>query len=382
MQRAQVSAGSKNLQIALGIFRGPLYDVRVRTIAAGTLLFLACSACADDAAWTFVGGAGNFTHNKQIRMVKERVDIQLDNDRSHFHAAFTFRNEGPATKVTMAFPEERHSESKRGAIHDFFTSVDGVGMKVHRRKLPYDMMSGSEYRAVWLKTVSFGRNQTRHVLVDYWAENGDIGDSVSNKYVLKTGATWKGPIGDCVVNIDWSRLRGTSGPIIFLDHGGNADDAGQDAGSARRRTLHFKNIEPNFDVLMNWVNAFGNFELNGEMLDVSGMSRNRLIYVYGSDSDPKVISRFVHEIFGGDIESDESEGDLPPAIGSPFTVGSHKVRVLGDRTVEIDGKTVRLRRSGGTENDYKCIYLRDLVKALGGKFQYVARLDRVRMWVK
>jgi hypothetical protein len=349
-------------------------------MAAWTLLLLAGSACADDAAWTYVGGAGNFSHNSQIRMASERVDIRLLDKRSHFRATFVFRNEGPATTVTMAFPEEKHGDKKpRGAIHDFFSSVDGIGVKVTRKRLPPAEYATNDYSAVWLKKVRFGAHQTRHVLVDYWADNGDIGDVVSNKYVLKTGATWKGKIGDCVIHVDWSGFHGLSDPIFFLDHE-SSDDTGLTRETARRRTFHFRNFEPDFDLLMDWTNTFANFEVNGDLIDCTGLSNDRVEYVLGSDSDPKVAIRYAPQIFGEPVDDPEDQDG--PQVGTPFSVGSHKVRVLGDRTVEIDGKTVKLRRSGGIEDDQKCIYVRDLVRALGGTFRYSRKLDRDIIWVK
>jgi len=344
------------------------------------LLLLAGSAWADDAAWTNVGSAGNFTQNKQIRMVSERVDIQLRDKRSHFRATFLFRNEGPATTVTMAFPEERHGDEKhsRGAISRFFSTVDGRSVKVRRQRLPYDPSTGSEYRAAWLKEVRFSRNQTRHVLVDYWAENGDIGDYVSNKYILKTGATWKGKIDDCIVNIDWSAFRDQSDPLIVLQDGGDREEPEPGPLAERRQTLHFRDLEPDFDVLIDWVNGATNFQMNGEMMQANGIGGDRNSYVFGGSTDPKIAIRYVPEVFGADV----TEEGMEPEVGSLFSGGSHKVRVLGDRTVEIDGKTVKLRRSGGIEEDQKCIFLKDLVQALAGKFHYNASLDRIVIWVK
>jgi len=170
-----------------------MYDDGMRCLAAWMLLLFAPFACADDAAWTYVGSAGNFSHNAQIRMVSERVDIKLLDEVSHFHATFVFCNEGPATTVTMAFPEERRAfDKKAGAIHNFFSSVDGIGVKVHHVRFPVDASSGSEYQGAWVKRVRFGRDQTQRVLVDYDALNGDRGDFVSNTYILETGRPGRG----------------------------------------------------------------------------------------------------------------------------------------------------------------------------------------------
>ncbi|MFI5386506.1 MAG: hypothetical protein ACHQ50_10350 [Fimbriimonadales bacterium] len=347
---------------------------------AWMLVLVTSPVWADDAAWTYVGGAGTFAHNTQIRMVSERVDIRLQDKRSHFRAVFVFRNEGPATTVTMAFPEEAHGDRDRnkGVIHEFFSSVDGKGVKVRRFRYPYDSMAGSEYRAVWLKKVPFARRQTRRVLVDYYADNGDIGDFVSNKYILETGATWKGKIRDCVINIDWSNFRGQSEPRIVFTSAGRGKEPEGSSILARRMTLHLRDFKPDFNVVMNWTNGATNFQTNGEMMDADGVGALRMSYVFGDSSDPKIAIRYVPEVFGADV----SEEGVEPEVGDSFEAGSHEVRVLGDRTVEIDGKAVKLRRSGGIEDDYKCIYLRDLVRALGGKMRYSAKLDRLVIWVK
>src|SRR5579871_2709613 len=129
------------------------------------LFLLPTFALSDDGAWTYVGTAGSFTKNTQVRMMSERVNIDLRDKRSHFHVEFDFRNEGPATTVTMAFPEECHNYPAKQAIHDFVSTVDGSPVRVTRKRLPQRASEhDAVYVAVWRKKVSFKAHQSRKVV--------------------------------------------------------------------------------------------------------------------------------------------------------------------------------------------------------------------------
>jgi hypothetical protein len=343
----------------------------MKALVVSAIASLLCSsfALADDAAWTYVGGAGNFSNNKQIRMVSERVDVRLRDKRSHFHAEFVFRNEGPATSVQMAFPEAAHGHppKTKGVIRGFYSTVDGSRVRVKRHAQKIGSYQGSEYYAVWLKRVHFNANQTRRVAVDYWADNGDIGDFVQNNYILKTGATWKGNIGDCLVSIDWSGLHDAT-PTFTLERGRRWDPAGPKSALPKHVELRYRDFEPDFDISMNWSNYFWNFVVNGDYVEGYGMA-DRMPLVEGDPRDPVMIARLVPAVFSYSFD----EEHLFPAIGAPFKVGKHTVRVLSRSAVQIDGERKRLRRAGPMVRDYQGVYLRDVVEAIGGKYTFVKR---------
>lgn len=327
-------------------------------------LLFATPAFADDAAWTLVGGAGNFSNNKQIRMVAERVKIDLHDVRSHFHADFEFRNDGPATTVQMAFPEEAHDwpAVTKGVIHRFRSTVAGVRVPVKRHRLHGETFQGSEYQAVWIKRVNFQKNQTKRVSVDYWADNGDIGDYVQNSYILKTGATWKDRIGDCIITIDWSDLYATT-PMISTGRGSKV----KHPPLARSVELRFKDFEPDFDIKIAWANCFWNFIVNGQLTEGSGLSDGRMPIAAGNPKDPLIIARLVPCVF-----NQWPDGFYDP-IGTPFRIGKHTARVLNRSEVEIDGKRKALRRIGPMVGDFQGVYLRDVIEAIGGRYTYVER---------
>jgi hypothetical protein len=356
-----------------------MYPLGVKSFAAWMLLLSASSALGDDAAWTVVGGAGNFSHSKHVRMVSERVEIKLEDKRSHFRAEFMFRNEGPATSVTMAFPEENHGSPRKQVIDHFVSTVDGKSVPVHRKVLPRSAgIHYAEYVAAWLKEVPFARGQTRKVTVDYWAYNGDIGDYVQNVYVLKTGASWKGKIDKAILVVDWSGLRGRSEPAFTWDGGDERRDKDVDATMVGRMKAEIVllNVEPVYDFHILWTNAFWNFEVNGKTVEGTGyLERDQI--VAGDGSDPMIKVQHLGQLLPHqDAGSRSYEEELTPML--PVEVANRFVGVDGKNRLTIDGVPARLRRpiKDGM------VYVRDLVQALHGTFRYESERDRVSIRVK
>jgi hypothetical protein len=206
-------------------------------LAISTCLLLTCVASADDANWVGVGSAGNFSKNRYVAMERETVDIQLADEDMHVRATFWFKNQGPATNVTMAFPDQTSRNQFQGGdgathryvIENMASTVDGKHVTLIRQKA--QAKNDFEVNSVWLKTVTFDRGQTRKVVVDYNAENGFAGGGyVLNSYILRTGSTWRGPIGECEINVDWSRVKKFSRPSLTFNE---YFERGPGAGSPR-----------------------------------------------------------------------------------------------------------------------------------------------------
>lgn len=99
----------------------------------------------------------------------------------------------------MGFPVDRadRQQENRGdpELHDFRTWVDGSPVTVQRE-------------GGWITwSVPFEAGQTRTVRNSYWAGNyhNSVG-MVSTGYILKTGATWKGPIGEAVIIAEFQSI--------------------------------------------------------------------------------------------------------------------------------------------------------------------------------
>ncbi len=111
------------------------------------------------------GGAVRLTKgHPSISMDKMQVDIYVNLDQARVECRFTFHNAGPATTVSMGFPEKRRGEygalPQGNSFTTFQTWVDG-------QVTPTTTRNGSRSDAPWLtwrvKTVDFAANQTRQV---------------------------------------------------------------------------------------------------------------------------------------------------------------------------------------------------------------------------
>jgi hypothetical protein len=350
-----------------------------------TLGSTALFARADDAAWMQVGDAGNFTKNKQIRMVQEHVWIALSNKSMRVHALFQFRNEGPATNVTMAFPDGIMDYKKRKpgapqAIKWMKSRVDGRPVKVTRQV--YKKVNDFDYDSythVWVKSVPFRKGQTRFVSVDYEAAHGDIGDFIQDNYTLKTGATWKGKIGKAVLYLDWSGLRGHMDPQIDMMKrpGYHGDPAEVVETGPRSVKIEFRNIEPDFDIGMTWTPTFWNFFVNGRRAEGMPVDDMRNTFILGNGSDPKIYLRNIHNLL---LREEFWQAAEPQEEEPQFTFRRKTVEVKENR-LYVNGKQMKLRRGyeGVDESQTAVVYVRDIVKALGGTYRYDSKWDRVYM---
>jgi hypothetical protein len=220
-----------------------------------TTLFLLLSlnaVQADDGSSSLISGGASVavTPHPSVRMVREEVQVQLYPDKALVHCQFIFKNDGKACSVKMGFPEEKQASGDTGKLFrmwGFKSWVDGTLVQTRRVQMVRGHQNAfNSYQALYLKEVSFKSGQVRTVVDEYTTELGDMGWIFSPyceyrlfTYVLKTGATWKGSIGEAEIKVDYSHLP-------FLYH-----VKPELAGSVRRgKSLIWilKNIEPKEDV--------------------------------------------------------------------------------------------------------------------------------------
>jgi hypothetical protein len=165
---------------------------------------------ANDSAITGVSGTpGNMKatqlagEHSSVRMVRETVSMTLGQTDYVTDARFEFRNDGAATTVKMGFPESggggffTENWGRQTSFKKFQTWVDGREIKATR----LIASSGEEdFKAFWVKTVSFKRGQTRHVRVRY---RSPLGSSVAGSFVSYgfTGGNWKGRVAQSDLSI-------------------------------------------------------------------------------------------------------------------------------------------------------------------------------------
>lgn len=205
-----------------------------------------------------------------IRLVEEEIRVKLP-ERT-VRVTFRFRNEGPATKVVMAFPENGYlgggatkedlKKARRSNFGYFRTAVDGKPFKPKLLKGAPDAESGLSYDHWWVKEVPFAKGQTRTVVNEYqggWSWGPPWAHQAGFEYVLRTGASWKGgKIGRTHVIVDARALK-ENGPLQFQPNGWkNANGI---------YTWERRDFKPQDDISVVWTDgAFMDIVLNGQEL--------------------------------------------------------------------------------------------------------------------
>lgn len=180
----------------------------MRGIVAGLLLALAGTAVANDTA--VVGQGGRWKRQSagktSVQMVRETISMTIDQESSYaVQADFEFRNTGASTTVQMGFPEFGGGDmsgedwKKKTAFKNFETFVDG-----HKVPAVRQVAEAAEefYDAFWVKTVKFGKSQTRKVRVKYRAPYGGMAAFTRNFCLYSfTGGNWHGKVQSSVLTV-------------------------------------------------------------------------------------------------------------------------------------------------------------------------------------
>jgi hypothetical protein len=299
---------------------------------------------------------------------------------------FSFENRGPATTVKMAFPFETVGYDDRfNALLRFATKVDGKAIAVSRVKIAPITEIGESYLKqgielavpfALVKEVSFEANQRRTVIVDYVVTRAEFGiGGFSDSYVLHTGATWAGRIGQCSVTVDWKSVTNPGKPEMqFRRKDYSVHPSTWHYLAPRVATTVLTNIEPDFDLELTASEGFGHVTLNGLTLDPYRGTAIHDASFSGSPSDPMVLTRGLFDFFT-DGYSDNRERIEGP-IGDQF---GNALSVTGARTLTTgQGRKLTLRRDVLDFGEYgERVYLRDVVEALGGTFKWVPEWERI-----
>lgn len=175
-----------------------------------TLLLLLLGMVPNDTS--FVGSGGSMRPLKgqhpHVRLLRETIRIEAATGK--VQVTFAFKNEGPAQRVAMGFPEEGYDAgdgvAKKGGFLYFRTSVDGKPLNPVRRPEAAEDESG--YLAYWTKEVPFKAGQERIVLVQYQAPLGQNTNPENFvRYIVSTGANWKGKIGSMRVFVNLKGVK-------------------------------------------------------------------------------------------------------------------------------------------------------------------------------
>jgi hypothetical protein len=330
----------------------------MKSILFGLSFVATAIAGANDGWWASTGAMGGFGKHENIQMVEEDISIKLLPEFAEVEVDFLFKNHGPATTVTMGFPEE-HAVLGDSGMRKFRSWVDGREVKTRRQMTLVDK-EFDHWKSVWLKEVEFDEGQTKRVRVTYEGRyGGNTGGQLGLSYVMRTGSTWKSPIERCRISVDWSSWD--LGPPIIefvserLREGINGTKPSRHSFEAE---LH--DFTPDFDLHISFATAFWNFEIDRKRVSTDGYFRQPV-----DRRDPIVYSETVGIFFGAEGEEDW-ESWMHPSVqkfGGPF-------EILGSLIRFESGKTKRLSRGPVIHEDREYVYLSDLVQALGGTYEY------------
>jgi hypothetical protein len=108
----------------------------------------------------------------------------------------------------MGFPEQASGDVKRHSrsrFRSFRSYIDGH--PVETRFVRGVSRNEFEYTYWHVKSVPFAAGQTRTVVDQYTSGLGGVSDGTRFfSYVLRTGKSWKGRIGEAMINVDTSAL--------------------------------------------------------------------------------------------------------------------------------------------------------------------------------
>jgi uncharacterized protein DUF4424 len=254
-----------------------------------------------------------------VEMSAETVRIRLGEESAKIEASFVLRNTGADKEdlevgfPTAAQPKNYSWNSREGMkvtewgplkIQNFTATVDGQDVK----PVPKTSTEKNSYQGWVCWAMSFDGNQKRDVKVSYTVNTRDDNYSEPScllnrqvTYILKTGAGWKGNIGEAT---------------IILDLGGmTAENIIRTAPEPTTRetstwTWTMKDFEPNADILVQYrfyANAKEAVEKLEAKLKKNG-SDNEALIDYAENLLALEQPLRAAEIFGRLHEAEKKEG--------------------------------------------------------------------------
>lgn len=336
-----------------------------------SLLFVfAPGSVGNDAYWSYFGGAGAFSSHETIRMLGEDINISLTDKTVHVRVWFSFENAGPETSVDMAFPFSSVAWAEPSIIR-FSTKVDGKAVEV--KKVNTDSAEEGvpwEISFVYVKTVKFGKGQRRTVLVDYVTRRYPMsGGLMLDRYILKSGATWAGNIGNISITVDWTAAKDSSPPdLIFRSEERGIVAADWTYFTPTKATASMANVEPDFDLSLASLDSFWNVWVNGERLTAGyGIHGAGYAYLFDEPKDPSVpivaLNTLLYHWF-------DSQGLPRNKSYDFFAVTEHGITFF-------NGKTIPLADSSESLNEHTIMKLTVLINALGGTMKWDDEHSRI-----
>lgn len=264
------------------------------------------------------GGMIVTASNPDIRMVAEVIDIDVHQRFSEFDIVYTFRNtSNRKVSALMGFPEFFGSGPDK-QLHGF-QSFDGkrpLETMKYRGKdapLPKEVKHGS---AMFVFSVDFKPGEAKRIRNTYWIYNTEYKFQYNFTYILETGATWAGPIGQVDIHAQFDpglvvarQALAADGPLI-TPAGYRLD--------RKKNTLswHFENLEPTEE-----HNLLVRFERTGWPAYVDPQACSSVYRPEEEDYDCGDYHPF--NLMDGDTGTGWAEGVEGPGIGEWTEIDMH-----------------------------------------------------------
>lgn len=215
---------------------------------------------ADDSVYMGSGYHVYPIQNSDVQLAAETIVItdnhafsggpRFDSNRFAINVDMTFKNHGPDTTLQMGFPviiDARDGEEVEIKTH-FRTWVNGKEVPITKKQgMPNPLEKDWHFsQTVYTYTVSFKKGETKEIKHSYNVGGTDVSTGRWElRYILKTGALWKGVIEDFSL-IYKTRLAKAKDIIGFRPH----EQKAVLKGSELDLLWNFKNYKPKNDFLI------------------------------------------------------------------------------------------------------------------------------------
>ena len=270
------------------------WQLTIIGVAAAWLLSGNGGANANDGAIVGIGGALKpMKKHPSVRLVSEAVVARISEQESaegpelfaDVECIFLLDNTGEAVEAEMGFPEFGYgawtSYGRMKGTTGFVSFESQVDGQPWPTKVVDSQVSPNETLQRWrVKTVPFSAHQRRTVRDCYrmrlgeanWSANGPLRPF---SYVLDTGTSWQGTIGEARVTLDFSRVR--SYEIMEA-----TPLAGQKVPERRRLIWQWHNFEPTAEdnIRVTFIPESYSVMLHGARYGGTSLSEDSFVGLY------------------------------------------------------------------------------------------------------
>jgi hypothetical protein len=173
------------------------------------LVLLSCKAYSND-GWIEISG-GNYSivdsQNSEIRLIRERMIIDLYETYYNIRISYTFYNDGPTVTLDIGFPEYATPEHYMAGLSNFRSYINGKSVETrYVRNSSYVLKNkaGINNIEAWhIKKVTFTNNKELNSIVEYSGQYSALGGyGGALVYLYGTARCWKNGIENFTIEVN------------------------------------------------------------------------------------------------------------------------------------------------------------------------------------